>query len=712
MTETLRVLLSMSVSGGLTAVLLFALRPLLKNRAGKACQYYLCLVVLLRLILPFSPEVSLMASLESVSPPFAYVGAEANTQTYSTQADVSATDDDNTVDKTELSPAENDSVSKAAGEKPAADNELKINLAWLWLILPAGTALLAVKKVVAYRRFTKGLRGCCRDAHVYVHNAYMELCEELKIRRAPRLHTCRAISSPMLTGLFKPAVVLPENGVLNVRLALEHELIHYKRGDVFLKLLAQAVLCLHWFNPLVWLAVGRMEKDCELACDEAVMKLSGDNMAYGEMLVSAAARLSNTPAYSLPLSKDGRAIKERLESIMLYNTNKKPRRVLVAVVSVALACFAVFAGCVQPALAEEVSENEFHQKMEAFYEELEMDAEYIKGLGGGGKVNVKGGNDNRQQITIPYALLFEEGSVDLRDDKAMQAIKEVADTIGKFGDILSGVRVDAYSYYSSHEGVLEDSEKKTSWNRADLITVLLAEESEYALSYYTASGAPQVKGNAVFEDGWVSIRINSGKEWEYATAKYLQEDTNLAETLMVDGYRDMSVKDFNDMVRPNLKELAGVSFSGDTTQEEEDFNLSMFYTLSELYGEEGCEQGAGGMSVSWYEYETDLNIELNIKLGWEIADQSATTVEERDQAVDGFCSAIVDKILALEGAGAFESIDRRDYERIDALVKGILPEIVESANTDKVKLNAQIDESAMEYGYIYHAEGLGINISI
>ena len=85
---------------------------------------------------------------------------------------------------------------------------------------------------------------------------------------------CAELTSPMLYGYFKPSILLPHNNFSEAELAviLRHEQMHFKRGDLWVKLLLLAANAMHWFNPLVHLMVRRANRDLEYACDDAVLR--------------------------------------------------------------------------------------------------------------------------------------------------------------------------------------------------------------------------------------------------------------------------------------------------------------------------------------------------------------------------------------------------------------------------------------------------------
>lgn len=101
------------------------------------------------------------------------------------------------------------------------------------------------------------------------------------------------ISSPLLIGFFHPCIVLPSVAISekDFQCTVLHELTHYKRWDMLYKWLVQVTVCLHWFNPLVYLMSGEITKACEFSCDEAVLSKMGCDKAqdYGETLLNAMA---------------------------------------------------------------------------------------------------------------------------------------------------------------------------------------------------------------------------------------------------------------------------------------------------------------------------------------------------------------------------------------------------------------------------------------
>lgn len=123
--------------------------------------------------------------------------------------------------------------------------------------------------------------------------------DRLGLRRLPALLRCPRLSSPMLCGLTRPLLLLPEQSPAGeaLELTLEHELTHFRHRDVWRKALALLANTIHWFNPLMWWMVRRMAYDLELACDDTVLQTHGQagRAVYGRTVLEALEALSTRP---------------------------------------------------------------------------------------------------------------------------------------------------------------------------------------------------------------------------------------------------------------------------------------------------------------------------------------------------------------------------------------------------------------------------------
>ena len=161
------------------------------------------------------------------------------------------------------------------------------------------------------------------------------------------LYRAEGLPSPCLFGVLRPAVYLTaeaaENGEMR-RHVLAHELSHYRHGDHLWSILRCAALALHWWNPLVWLAVICSRRDGELACDERALKILGEERraAYGEtllQLVTAKAKPGDLFSCATTMTGGKRSLRERIEWIACK------RKVLVRTAAAVIALTLIATAC-------------------------------------------------------------------------------------------------------------------------------------------------------------------------------------------------------------------------------------------------------------------------------------------------------------------------------------------------------------------------------
>ena len=148
------------------------------------------------------------------------------------------------------------------------------------------------------------------------------------------------VESPFVFGIFKPRIYIPYTiKGEKLRVILEHEKTHIKNFDHVTKILGFVILCVHWFNPLVWVSYGLFCKDLELACDEAVVKnMSDENRKhYARTLCEIGVNKAKISA--CPIAFGEVSIKERVKSTLSY---KKVGKIAV---SLSLVLCAVVAVC-------------------------------------------------------------------------------------------------------------------------------------------------------------------------------------------------------------------------------------------------------------------------------------------------------------------------------------------------------------------------------
>ena len=170
-----------------------------------------------------------------------------------------------------------------------------------------------------------------------------------------RVYRFAGEGTPFVSGILRTQIYLPESLTgEEERFVLRHEEIHVRRRDPLWRMLAWAALCIHWFNPLAWLAYGLSEKDMEMSCDEAVIRELGPGVkkAYTTSLLAMAAgrrRLAGAP-----IAFGEQDTGSRIQNVLRYQKPKKWMTVLLVAVCVALAAWMM----VNPGSSTEGAEQE------------------------------------------------------------------------------------------------------------------------------------------------------------------------------------------------------------------------------------------------------------------------------------------------------------------------------------------------------------------
>lgn len=337
MNGILKTTLSLSCSGALLIMLFFLFRPFFQKRLSKQWQYYIWLVVVARLLLPFGLEINLMETLfqridkgmvqtELASPPV---------------QSISSSPEENMTNGDALWNDEKGSKnSNLQNGQPMVFNGPVLWLCWLVVAI-----ILFIRKITVYQCFVKYIKtGCVEVVDINMLEQFGQLIEQCKIKTTVELCTNNLISSPLLIGFFRPCIVLPTDKLScsDFQYTILHELTHYKRWDMFYKWLLQAVVCVHWFNPLVYLMNDEVGQACELSCDEAVIEDLGvqERLIYGDTLLNA---IGSGGSYqnsnvSLTLGESRERLEERLDSIK--NFRRKSKHILPSTFVLTIAiCF-------------------------------------------------------------------------------------------------------------------------------------------------------------------------------------------------------------------------------------------------------------------------------------------------------------------------------------------------------------------------------------
>ena len=347
MNEFIKILLSLSVSGALLLLLILGLKPLYKNKFSKRWQYYIWIVVALRFLLPFTPDTTIIGSL------FEKFDTTAITNEIPTTPNVPVPAD---TGNSKAEPIQTNREITTAAMREPVDKYVCLFFIWSALAL-----VLFVRKVTVYQGFIQYIKAGNKEvSDIKILNLLSDCEEKLNIKTRVELSCNPLIASPMLIGFFRPRIILPAHEWEDKELSyiFVHELIHYKQRDMFYKWLIQIVVCVHWFNPFVYLLEKEVNKSCELSCDEKVISVLDDTARreYGDILISflKSNNLYKSSLASVTLTEGAEQLKERLGAIMKFRKKSKVIIAITAIFTVAVCiCFFVTGAYTAPSIANE-----------------------------------------------------------------------------------------------------------------------------------------------------------------------------------------------------------------------------------------------------------------------------------------------------------------------------------------------------------------------
>lgn len=146
-------------------------------------------------------------------------------------------------------------------------------LPWIWIL---GAVIFIMCALISYWIFLFKRRKCTLIEGEIDEFLYAK--DRLNIKGRILLKKSDETDAPMLAGVFRPVIYVPERAIDKEELVMifMHELTHYKRRDLWYKWFSLAVNALHWFNPLMYLAAANINEYCELSCDDCVTRDMND----------------------------------------------------------------------------------------------------------------------------------------------------------------------------------------------------------------------------------------------------------------------------------------------------------------------------------------------------------------------------------------------------------------------------------------------------
>ena len=343
--EGLNLILKMSLCGSILFLIMCIFKPLTKKIFNDSWHYYMLVITLLTFILPISSFIKLPKVLDyKVPTPMETVNKITQTNKISNikqDANKEIRQDNNEIKPTDKNET---TVEEVKTSYPTFPKEIML---YIWI---AGVMMFLTKEVYVYRIFYKKLKSISDEIEDgnYIKNT-LEICKKrLNINKKVIIKECLGIKSPMLTGIFNPIITIPkiEYNEDKLEMIFSHELIHYKRKDLCVKVIALIVNMINWFNPIAYIIRNSINVTCELSLDEQLVKNMDKSKRkyYGEIILEL---IEYSQKKSLVLGasvcKSRKELETRLKKIIYFQKSKKVIAFISLITTILFTSTSVFA---------------------------------------------------------------------------------------------------------------------------------------------------------------------------------------------------------------------------------------------------------------------------------------------------------------------------------------------------------------------------------
>ncbi|EJS01447.1 M56 family metallopeptidase [Bacillus mycoides] len=366
-------LIETSLMASILVGFILCIKVLFRNKLTPRWQYMLWIVLMIRLLLPWSPDSSYsIYSLLSYSSSVSEVIPKNMPSTESivnieTNHTVELESNSETVTKN------GEPEVNASAEQQTTFSLYKLAL-YVWL---AGVIVLAVITFITNRRLYSYIKKQADITDEQVITVFNRCKQSMKMKKAVSLRLAGKIASPTVFSFFRPKVLLSKKHmkVLNeqqLQYVFYHELAHIKRNDVAVNWIMYSLLLLNWFNPILWYAYFCMREDQELACDAYALTFidKEEQIAYGHTIITLLEHYSYQAPSLANLSRNKRTLKRRI--VMIKKFQKKSYRLsLIGVIAIAaIASLSLFNA--RATEGKEKQKDKVEQSKDAFQNAVDM----------------------------------------------------------------------------------------------------------------------------------------------------------------------------------------------------------------------------------------------------------------------------------------------------------------------------------------------------
>ena len=366
-------LIETSLMASILVGFILCIKVLFRNQLTPRWQYMLWIVLMIRLLLPWSPDSSY-----SIYSLFSYRSSVSEVIQKNTSSPENTVN--NEMKQTVELESNSETVTKNSEPEVNASAEQQTTLSlykialYVWL---AGVIVLAIITFITNRRLYSYIKKQPDITDEQVVTVFNRCKQSMKMKKAVSLRLAGKIASPTVFSFFRPKVLLSKKHmkVLNeqqLQYVFYHELAHIKRNDVAVNWIMYSLILLNWFNPILWYAYFCMREDQELACDAYALTFidKEEKIAYGHTIITLLEHYSYQVPSLASLSRNKRTLKRRIVMIKKFQKKSYRLSLLGVIVIVAIASLSLFNA--RATEGKEKQEDKVEQSKDAFQNAVDM----------------------------------------------------------------------------------------------------------------------------------------------------------------------------------------------------------------------------------------------------------------------------------------------------------------------------------------------------
>lgn len=414
----------------------------------------------------------------------------------------------------------------------------------LWI---AGLFAFMVYHGLKHFRFLRMVNRWSEQPDKQMNDTLQKIKTDMGITTPVKLQICSCISSPMMIGFIRPTILLPwpDFSADELPYILKHELVHFKRKDLWYKSLVLFATAVHWFNPVMYVMARAIASQCEISCDAEVVSKTdiGTRQQYSETIIGVIKNRSRMQtAFSTNFYGGKKGIKKRIFSIMDTSKKRTGALILCLVLLGTLGTGAAFATSSpavpksqttyvvssgeepSPAVSNIPTEKELLSEYDPFGISFDKDGkmylngELVRYFWDGAELD-----DNTS--TVHYEYLNEEGTADVHTTR--KVINNGDGSVNPFGDLTGIVKYSQEEFKQRNLDDLKGSSNPVTYADSDgsvsggeTFAQRFSKYKDFEIEYKEQQGSG--RGNVYYKGQLVKLFVDENSEGGVFT--YQSED--------------------------------------------------------------------------------------------------------------------------------------------------------------------------------------------